>query len=124
MLRIIYSNLLQGPTRTVVSILVVALGILLILVSVGLSYGQFNEIAVRTRRVSGDFLFQPSDASLFRAVNNGTMPEKLRQAIERVEGVERATAVLVKFVTPGCNHVYGIEMESYNRVSGGLKLVA
>ncbi len=121
MLRLIYSNLLQRPTRTLVSILAVALGILLILVSVGLSYGQLNEIAVRTRRVSGDFLFQPSDASLFLAVNNGTMPEKLQQVIESVEGVDRAAPVLVKFVTPGFNLVYGIETESYNRVSGGLK---
>lgn len=122
MLRLIYSNLLHRPTRTLVSVMAVALGILLILVSVGLSYGQLNEIAVRTRKVSGDFVFQPSDASLFLAVNSGTMPEKLQQVIEQVEGVDRATPVLVKFVTPGFNLVYGVEGESYNRVSGGLKL--
>lgn len=120
MLRLIYSNLLQRPTRTLVSIMAVALGILLIQVSVGLSYGQLNEIAVRTRRVSGDFLFQPSDASLFFAVNSGTMPEKLQQVIEQVEGVDRAAPVLVKFVTPGFNLVYGVEGDSYRRVSGGL----
>lgn len=120
MLRLIYSSLWQRPTRTLVSIMAVALGIALILVSVGLSYGQLHEIADRTRRVSGDFLFQPSDASLFFAVNSGTMPEKLRQVIEKVEGVDSAAPVLVKFVTPGFNLVYGVEAESYDRVSGGL----
>lgn len=102
------------------SIMAVALGIVLILVSVGLSYGQLNESADRTRRVSGDFILQPSDASLFFAVNSGTMPEKLSQVIERIDGVERAAPVLAKFVTPGFNLVYGVEAESYNRVSGGL----
>lgn len=120
MLRLIYSNLLQRPTRTLVSILAIALGIVLILVSVGLSYGQLNEIADRTRRVSGDFIFQPSDASLFFAVNSGTMPQKLQQVIERIDGVDRVAPVLVKFVTPGFNLVYGVEAESYDRVSGGV----
>lgn len=124
MLRLISSNLLQRPTRTLVSIGAVALGIVLILVSVGLSYGQLNEIAARTRRVSGDFIFQPSDASLFFAVNSGTLPEKLRQVIERVAGVDQVAPVLVKFVTPGFNLVYGVEDGSYDRVSGGLTFEA
>jgi putative ABC transport system permease protein len=96
----------------------------LILVSVGLSYGQLNEIADRTRRVSGDFLFQPSDASLFFAVNSGSMPEKLRGIIEGIEGVDRVTPVLIKFVTPGFNLVYGVEAESYDRVAGGVAMEA
>ncbi|HEY2932473.1 MAG TPA: FtsX-like permease family protein [Acidobacteriota bacterium] len=121
MLKMMYSNLLQRPTRTMVSVLAVALGIVLILVSVGLSYGQLSETATRTRRVSGDFLFQPSDASLFFAVNSGTLPERLRGIIEKVEGVERAAPVLVKFITPGFNLVYGVDPDSYNSVSGGLK---
>ncbi|MBI2820680.1 MAG: ABC transporter permease [Acidobacteria bacterium] len=120
MIRMILSNLLQRPTRTLVSVMAVALGIVLILVSVGLSYGQLNEIADRTRRVSGDFIFQPSDASLFFAVNSGTLPEKLRQVLASVQGVDRVAPVLVKFVTPGFNLVYGVESDSYNRVSGGL----
>ena len=73
MLKHIYSNLVQRPTRTLVSVLAISIGVVLILVSVGLSYGQLNDAAERTRRVGGDIMVQPPNASLFFALNSALL---------------------------------------------------
>lgn len=123
MFRHIYANLLQRPTRTAVSTLAVSVGVVLILVSVGLTYGQFTESAERTRRVGGDFLIQPPDASFFFALNSGTLPVRLQRVIEEVEGVEAATPVLAKFLSERFHLVFGIDLESFQRVNTTLKFV-
>ena len=82
MMKHIYSNLLQRPTRTAVSTLAISIGVVLILVSVGLTYGQFSDNAERTRRVGGDFMVQPPDASFFFALNSGTLPVKIQKVID------------------------------------------
>ena len=121
MWNLILSNIRQRPTRTCVSILAVSLGVVLILVSVGLSFGQFNDQAERTRRIGGDFMMQPSGASLFLGLNSGALPVKLQQVIEKVEGVHAATPVLVKFVSEGFQALFGIAKESFVKVNGGLE---
>ena len=73
MWHLILSNLRQRPTRTCVNIMAVCLGVVLVLVCVGLSYGQLLDQAQRTRRIGGDFMLQPPDASFFLALNSGAM---------------------------------------------------
>ena len=121
MWNLILSNIRQRPTRTCVSILAVSLGVVLILVSVGLSFGQFNDQAGRTRRIGGDFMLQPSGASLFLGLNSGALPVKIQQVIEQVEGIHAATPVLVKFVSEGFQALFGIAKESFLKVNGGLE---
>lgn len=123
MLKLIYSNLRQRPTRTCVSILAVGLGVVLVLVSVGLSNGQLMDSADRTRRIGGDFLLQPSGASMLLALNSGTLHTKIKEVIERVEGVEAATPVLTKFSTDKFHLIFGIEKDSFRRVNSSLRIV-
>ncbi len=122
MFKLIYSNLKQRPTRTVVSVLAVALGVALILVSVGLSYGQLNDHAERTRQI-GDIMVQPTGASHFFALNSGTFSVKIGQVIEQVEGVAAVTPILAKFVGDKFHLIYGIDIESFGRVNQSLKIV-
>lgn len=124
MIRLIVSNLVKRPTRTVVCILAVALGIALILVVVGLCYGQLNDSAERTRRVGGDIMFRPSDSSAMLAISSSTLQVQIGSVLERIEGVEAATPVLAKFVFSSFHLIYGIEPVSFTRVNGGLTLVA
>ena len=121
MMKHIYSNLLQRPTRTAVSTLAISIGVVLILVSVGLTYGQFSDNAERTRRVGGDFMVQPPDASFFFALNSGTLPVKIQKVIEEVPGIEAATPILAKFISEKFHVVFGIDLESFQRVNSTLK---
>ena len=88
MFKLIFQNLRQRPTRAFVSIVAVALGVVLLLVTLGLSYGQLMDTAQRTKGIGGDFILQPSDASLFFALNSGNLPVKVKRVIEEVEGVD------------------------------------
>ncbi|UCF37209.1 MAG: ABC transporter permease [Acidobacteriota bacterium] len=123
MIKHIYSNLLQRPTRTIVSMLAISVGVVLILVSVGLTYGQLTDTAERTRRVGGDFMVQPPDASLILALNSGTLPVKIQKVIETVDGVEAAAPILVKFLNDKFHIVFGIEKESFLSVNTTLRFV-
>jgi putative ABC transport system permease protein len=123
MIKHIYSNLLQRPTRTAVSTLAISIGVVLILVSVGLTYGQFSDNAERTRRVGGDFMVQPPDASFFFALNSGTLPVKIQKVIEEVPGIEAATPILAKFISEKFHVVFGIDKESFQRVNSSLTFV-
>ncbi len=53
MLKLVFSNLVQRPTRTCISVLAVALAVALLLVSLGLSYGQLADTAERTKGMGG-----------------------------------------------------------------------
>jgi len=119
----IYSNLMQRPTRSAVSILAISVGVVLILVSVGLTYGQLTDNAERTRRVGGDFMIQPPDASFFFALNSGTLPTKVGEVISGVEGIDAVTPVLAKFLSEKFHLVFGIDVPSFQKVNSTLKFV-
>lgn len=123
MFKHIYSNIMQRPTRTVVSTLAISVGVVLILVSVGLTYGQLHDSAERTRQVGGDFMIQPPNASLFFALDSGTLPSKLSQVIEDVEGIESATPILAKFLSDKFHLVFGIDKLSFEGVNSSLRIL-
>lgn len=123
MWHLILSNLRQRPTRTCVNIMAVSLGVVLVLVSVGLSYGQLLDQAQRTRRIGGDFMLQPPDASFFLALNSGAMDVRIGQVIEKVDGVEASTPIMVKVVSRNFFAVYGVDASSFQKVNDGLRFV-
>ncbi len=104
--------------------LAISVGVVLILVSVGLTYGQLTDSAERTRKVGGDFIVQPPDASLFFALNSGTLSVKIKKVIEDIEGIDAAAPVLAKFLSDKFHLVFGIEKESFEQVNTSLDFVA
>ena len=122
MFKLILSNLKQRPTRTVISVLAVALGVALILVSVGLSYGQLNDFSARMRLL-GDVMVQPSDGSIFYAINSGTVPVRIGEKIAEVEGVSAVTPVLTKFLGDKFHLIFGIEKTTFRNVSHSFRIV-
>ncbi|MDA2933935.1 ABC transporter permease [Acidobacteria bacterium AH-259-D05] len=120
MWQLVLSNIRKRPTRTLVSIVAVALGVVLLLVSVGLSYGQLSDHAERARRIGGDLMLQPSSSSIFLAVSGGTMPVEVQQIADAVEGVEASTPIFVKFVSEGFFSLFGVDRVSFQRVNRSL----
>ncbi len=123
MFKLILSNLRQRPTRTCVSVIAVALGVALLLVSMGLSYGQLVDTVRRAQGIGGDFILQSSEASVIFALNSGTIPVRVQKVIEEVEGVEAVTPILAKFLGDQFHIVFGIDPESFGRVNSTLSFV-
>jgi len=118
--RIVVSNLLHRPIRTAVSVLAVAIEVGMVMLVVGMTTGLLNETAKRVQGMGADPLVQPPGASYFFAMSSAPMPIKTGDLLREVPHVLAVAPVLFMFnAQGGINTIYGIEMASFDRVTGG-----
>jgi putative ABC transport system permease protein len=118
--KIVLANLLHRPIRTIVSVLAVAIEVGMVMLVVGMTSGLVNETAKRVEGVGADLWVQAPHASYFFAISSAPMPIKTGTVLRDVPHVLAVAPVLFQFISVGAiNTVYGIEMESFNRVTGG-----
>jgi putative ABC transport system permease protein len=121
---LITANIRSRPTRTFISILAVALGVVLMLIIGGITSGTLNDYIGRTMGVGADFILQPSGSSIFYAFSSAALPARLAGKLLEVHGVHAVAPVLAKFSSSDFGLVFGIELESYNKFPGRLQIVA
>lgn len=118
--RIIFSNLLHRPLRTLVSILAVGVEVTLVIIIVGLTSGMVQETAKRIEGVGADIMLQPPSASVLLAFNGAPMPIRIGDRLKELRYVQSVAPVLLQFnSSTGVDLVYGIDPESFRAVSGG-----
>jgi putative ABC transport system permease protein len=121
---IILANFAHRPVRTCVSMLAVAIEVSLILVVIGLVNGITTENGERIAGVGADIMFQPQGAALFLGLNSSVMPVEIGDLIAEMDGVEAVAPVVTQFnMQNGFDVVYGLDPESFNAVSGGLRFI-
>jgi putative ABC transport system permease protein len=121
---LISANLRARPTRTVISIFAVAVGVILMLVIGGITSGTLNDYLERTMFVGADVILMPTGDSIFYALNAGAaLPAKLGDKIAGVNGVEAVTPVLSKFVVKRFGLIFGIDIDSYDKFPGRLQIL-
>jgi putative ABC transport system permease protein len=120
---IVAANMRSRPTRTFISVLAVAIGVVLMLMIGGITSGTLNDYLNRTISVGADFMLQASDASVMYAFSSAALPEKLVQKVAEIPGVGDVTPVLSKFRAVDFGLVFGIDLESYNRFPGRLQII-
>ena len=118
--RMIVANVLHRPIRTIVSILAVAIEVGMVLLVVGMTNGMLHEGAKRVEGVGADVMVQPPGSSFFLGLTVAPMPIKLQDLLKKVPHVQAVAPVLLTFnTTNGLNIIYGIDMSSFDSVSGG-----
>ena len=118
--KMILANVLHRPIRTAVSILAVALEVAMVMLVVGMTSGLVNDAARRTQGVGADVMVQPPNASFMFGLTSAPMPIKIEERLLQIPHVLDVAPVLFQSnSTGGVNVVYGIDMDSWNRVSGG-----
>ena len=118
--KLIVSNILYRPIRTAVSALAVAIEVAMVMLFVGLANGLVDESARRLEGVGADILVQPSSSSFLFAFSQAAMPIKIGDRLQEVPHVLAVAPVLFNFNSIGnLNIIYGIDMSSFDRVSGG-----
>jgi len=115
---LVVSNIKKRPTRTIVSILAVSVGVVMIVIFVGMSQGMLKDASDRLQNVKADILFQPSGSSLLFALNNATMPVRIKEKLLEVKGVRYVSPMLHQFSKKKFSLVFGIDPVSFNEVSG------
>jgi putative ABC transport system permease protein len=121
---LITANLRARPTRTLISVFAVAIGVILMLVIGGITSGTLNDYLERTMLVGADVILMPTGDSIFYAMNTGAaLPVRLTDKIATVSGVSAVTPVLSKFMMKKFGLVFGIDIDSYDKFPGRLQIV-
>ena len=80
------------PARTIVSVLGIAVGVLLIVFTVGLSNGSMRERGKREGNVGAEIMFRASGTLGVSGAESFRLPIALRNDIAQVEGVSRVVS--------------------------------
>ena len=111
---LVFSNMLHRPARTVVSVLGIAVGVLLIVFTVGLSNGTMRERATREANVGAEIFFRASGTLGLSGSESFRLPISLKSDLEKVEGVKIAVPL-------GQNSVSAEDNNTGNRLIDGVQ---
>ncbi len=122
--QLITANLRSRPTRTIISIFAVAMGVILMLVIDGITSGTLNDTVDRTIGVGADYILQSGESGIIFALgSSATLPVKLADAVRGIQGVGAVTPVLVYFSMADFGMTFGIDLASYDQFPGALQIV-
>lgn len=118
---LVLSNMTHRPARTLVSVLGVAVGVLLVVFTVGLANGVLRERARREGEVGAEILLRASGSTGMGGTQRFTLPVSRADEIERIPGVRAAAAIGQKTDQSdsgfGMRVVDGIDFERYARLT-------
>lgn len=120
---LITANIKSRPTRTVISIAAIGLGVMLMLIIGGITSGTLNDYLNRTMGVGADYILQGSQASVLFAFSSADLPIGLSRNVLQIPGVSVAAPVLAKFSSSDFGLVFGVDLDSYNQLPGRLQIV-
>ncbi|MGI8786570.1 MAG: ABC transporter permease [Pyrinomonadaceae bacterium] len=120
---LVFSNMLHRPARTVVSILGIAVGILLIVFTVGLANGSMRERASREANVGAEIMFRASGTIGLSGSESFRLPISLAKDLEKIEGVKTVVPIAQNTVSTddsntGSRLIDGVNFDEYARVAG------
>lgn len=117
--RMIVSNLVHRPIRSLISIVAIALEVTLILLVVGLLIGILNDSKQRSAGVGADVIVMPPGSSFLFGLTGAPMSIKVGQVLAKLPHVAVVAPVVTMISTAGAVEVIaGIDLGSYERLSG------
>jgi len=119
--KLIISNLVHRPVRSLLTILAIAVEVAMILSLVGVSYGTLDESARRARGVGADILVRPPGSSVI-GLSMAPLSDKLLPLLLKVPHVTAGTGTLVQPLS-GLDTITGIDSEQFTAMSGGFRFV-
>jgi putative ABC transport system permease protein len=116
--KLVFENLKHRPIRTLLTVLAIGLQVTLVLTVVGLSRGMLEASAARTRGVGADIMIRPPGTSIL-GLSSAPMSEGMIQFAEKQPHVTMAQGVVIHGIS-GLESITGIDIDRFNRMSGGL----
>src|SRR5438067_6066955 len=119
---LVLSNLAHRPARTAVSIAGIALGVLLVVFTVGLAHGLLRERGKREANIGAQIMVRPSGTIGFSGAQSFTLPVTAAAEISHLEGVRMAVPIGQTLDASdsgfGSRLVEGIPYEQYAALNG------
>lgn len=120
---LVLTNMFHRPARTVVSVLGIAVGVLLIVFTVGLSNGTMRERGRREANVGAEIMFRASGTRGLSGSESFRLPESEGNLILETPGVAAVAPIGQNSVATDDNNtgnrlIDGIDFQSYARIVG------
>ena len=123
--RMIFANLVHRPFRTIISVVAVAVEVTLILLIVGIMLGMLNDSKNRQAGIGADIMVQPPGSSLLMGVSGAPVSVKIANVLRKLPHVVAVAPVVNQLTTAvAVKVIYGIDLPSFNSVSGGFHYVS
>jgi putative ABC transport system permease protein len=115
--KMVISNLVHRPIRSLISVIAIAVEVTLILVIVGLSMGILNDAKSRQAGIGADLMVKPPGSSVIGNLSSAPVSIKVADVLRRVEHVQAVAPVITQFNTSGAVEIlYGIDIDSFQAV--------
>ncbi len=119
---LVFSNMLHRPARTVVSVLGIAVGVLLIVFTVGLANGTMRERANREANVGAEIMFRASGTRGMSGSESFRLPISMANDLLKIEGISAVVPIAQNNVSAEDNNsgsrlVDGVNFDEYAQVA-------
>ena len=121
--KMIVSNLMYRPLRSIISVLAVAIEVVLILLIVGFSLGTLNDSSKRTMGTGADIMVKPPGSSNFAAFSSAPVSVKLADILRKQPHVVAVAPVVVQ-TTNKLELLNGIDLKDWEALGGPMRYLA
>jgi putative ABC transport system permease protein len=121
--KLVFANLKHRPIRTLLSLVAIGVEVTMILTLVGLSEGTLEDSARRARGVGADVVLRAPNTSLLSASPATISAKSMLDFLLQQPHVQMATGTVV-YPIGLLTTVTGLDLEEFDRMSGGFKFVA
>lgn len=119
---LVISNVLHRPARTAASVFGVAIGVLLIVFTVGLAHGVLRERGRREGNINAQIMLRASGSLGLTGSQHFTLPISRLEEVAKIEGVRAVAALGQNLISSdsgfGSRMVEGVEFQDYARLTG------
>ncbi len=120
--KLVLENLKFRPVRSALSVIAVALEVAMMLTIVGLSRGTLADSQQRARGIGADIYIRPRGSSVL-SLSTASIDQRLAGWMEKQPHVTLAVGAVVQPLQ-GLASVTGIDIERFNRLSGGFRYLS
>ena len=121
--KLVFENIKHRPVRTLLSTLLIAVPVTLILTLVGLTHGMLQDSERRARGIGADIWIRPQGTAFATSLSGAPISEKYVDFLERLPHVKLALGSEVWAVEGVTVGLTGVDLDKFNRMSGGLQYV-
>src|SRR5579872_5630921 len=123
--KMIVSNLIHRPVRSLISIFAIAIEVTLMLVIVGLMFGIMNDNKERQSGVGADAMVRPPGGSIILSASASPLSVKVAGVLSKLDHVTAVAPVLLQQSTVGTlETIYGIDLASWNTLDSPFRYLS